>query len=171
MKKLIFLAVIAAIFPAHASIYKCGRTYTDKPCQGAQTVKIRSASGGVDVQDILLECRKDDGHIWYDTTECPEDYQQIARHPVPANLSVKDKIYIVEMRKQGRRNINEHEQRSALGIAPGQIDKAKTPNCKSIAEQIKRLDKRMRQPQSASSMSKLNEQRRKLSDRRFRECR
>ncbi len=171
MKQLIFLAVIAATAPSYAALYKCGSTYTDKPCEGAQIVKVTSGSGGVDVQGTLLECKNNDGKIWYDTRECPEDYKQIARHSVPANLSVKDKIYIVEMRKQGRRNLDEHEKRGSIGIAPSQIDKANTPNCKSIAEQIKHLDNQMRQPQSASSMSYLNEQRRKLSDRRFRACR
>ena len=152
MKQLIFLAAFAASFPAYASIYKCGGTYTDKPCEGAQTVRVRSGSGGVEVQGTLLECKNDDGKIWYDTRQCPQDYKQIARHSVPANLSVKDKIYIVEMRKQGRRNLDEHERRPSLGYAPSQLDKANTPNCKSIAEQIKYLDNQMRQPQSASSM-------------------
>lgn len=171
MKQLIFLAVIAASVPAYASIYKCGNTYTDKPCEGAQIVKTRNVSGGVDVQGVLFECKKNNGETWYYTDGCPEDHKYIARHPVPASLSVKDKIYIVEMRKQGRRNLDEHEQRGSIGIAPSQRDKANTPNCKGIAEQIKYIDNQMRQPQSASSMSYLNEQRRKLSDRRFRECR
>lgn len=171
MKQLIFLAALAATLPAYASIYKCGGTYTDKPCEGAQTVKVRSASGGLDVQGVLFECRKQDGQIWYYTYQCPEGEKYIARHSVPANLSVKDKIYIVEMRKQGRRNLDEHERRGSAGVMPSQIDKANTPNCKHIAEQIKHFDNLMRQPQSAASMSYLNEQRRKLSDRRFRECR
>lgn len=171
MKKILTILIFSSIACSHASIYKCGSTYTDKPCEGAQTVKVRSASGGVDVQGVLFECRKQDGQIWYYTYQCPEGEKYIARHSVPANLSVKDKIYIVEMRKQGRRNLEEHEQRGSLGYAPSQRDKANTPNCKSIAEQIKHLDNQMRQPQSASSMSYLTDQRRKLSDRRFRECR
>lgn len=171
MKQLIFLVAIVASVPAYAIIYKCGATYTDKPCEGAQTVKVRSASGGVDVQGVLFECRKQYGQIWYYTYQCPEGEKYIARHSVPASLSVKDKIYIVEMRKQGRRNLDEHERRPSLGYAPSQRDKANTPNCKSIAEQIKNLDNQMRQPQSASSMSYLTDQRHKLSDRRFRECR
>ena len=174
MKKILLFPLLTMAISAHAKIYQCGNTLTDKPCEGGKTLAVKRASGGVNAgsSGSLYEClRLSDRQIWYYTNGCPpKEYKQLALHNVPAALSVKDKIYIVEMRKQGRRALDSQKGGSA-GIVPSHVTKRDTPNCKSIDAQIKNLDEQMRAPQSASWMSYLSDQRRKLSDRRFRECR
>ncbi len=173
MKKILLAPLFTVAITAHAQIYQCGNTLTDKPCEGGKTLASKGASGGVNsgASGSLYEClRPSDRQIWYSTNGCPEEYKQLALHNVPAALSVKDKIYIVEMRKQGRRALDRQKGGSA-GIVPSHVTKRDTPNCKSIDAQLKSLDEKMRAPQSASGMSYLHDQRRKLSDRRFRECR
>lgn len=109
MKKILLAPLFTVAITAHAQIYQCGNTLTDKPCEGGKTLASKGASGGVNsgASGSLYEClRPSDRQIWYSTNGCPEEYKQLALHNVPAALSVKDKIYIVEMRKQGRRALD-----------------------------------------------------------------
>ena len=172
MKKILLAPLFTVAITAHAQIYQCGNTLTDQPCEGAKTLASSVFSAGnQDAESTVYECKKPNSSSFlYSTMPCKDGYLQVARHTVPSGVSFKDKVYIIEMRKQGRRALDSQKGGSA-GIVPSHVTKRDTPNCKNIEAQIKNLDEKMRAPQSASSMSYLNDQRRKLSDRRFRECR
>lgn len=173
MKKILLAPLFTAAIAAHAQIYQCGNTLTDQPCEGAKTLASQSvfSAGNQNAESTVYECKKpNERQVLYSTAQCTDGYLQVARHTVPSGVSFKDKVYIIEMRKQGRRALDSQKGGSA-GIVPSHVTKRDTPNCKSIDAQIKSLDEQMRAPQSASSMSYLSDQRRKLSDRRFRECR
>lgn len=129
------------------------------------TLSVAKASSS---EQIIFECESQTREYW-SNAKCDAGDTELGRYPTPRGLSFKEQVYIAEMKKQGRQMLN--RQGGSVAVIPSSVSRRDSGLCRSLEQQIRDVDEKMRKPQTLSSMNYYQEKRRQLSDRRFRECR
>lgn len=149
---------------ANAQVYRCGNTYSNQPCKGAQEVDVSPAVAdprGAQTKEIFL-CRASAGRLYWNHEHCSArgwSVERIAR--VPKNASWDDQVEMARSQKRNSESVASVPYSS--GATGSQVPS--TPSaCQQLDERIKWLDGMAR----VDSRPWITEERRLARDKQFR---
>ncbi|MDO5653524.1 MAG: hypothetical protein Q4G39_05415, partial [Brachymonas sp.] len=168
MKKqlfLLFLLLGVASFPPDASaqqtqIYRCGNTYSNKPCSGGKKVemdKVSTIPGDEAEREKILECRDAAGIYWTRNDACKQGDTELGAYTAPRGLSLKEQVYIAKMKKQVNEQLvvpnlpTASAGAGAASAAAADAGAEKPISCAEIAQSIKTLDEARRSQHDAGT--------------------
>lgn len=168
------LATVLCSMPCtgHAQVYRCGNTYSDAPCQGAQAVDLAppvQSHGGKASSTVFL-CRLAQRQFWSAQSCQSHNATMLRSQPVPSTWTWEQQW------KHAEREWQQAERRTAtqapLTHHADTSDLAQRrrawPDCASAEQRIRQLDAMGRRGGSADYMERLREERKETRDWQFR---
>ena len=167
---LAFSATLLLAAPATAQIYRCGTTYSQKPCPGGTEVDTSppvSVHGQPGRATVLYLCRGYDGGLFWTREHCRQRRALIEHtEMVPAHLGFEQQVELAKAQRD-----RSQAAAAPLPAAVPQVGSAlrdEPGQCVGLEERIRQLDQMARTGGTASYMDWVANERKLVRDRQFR---
>lgn len=170
------LLLSVAAHSAQAQVYRCGNTYSDAPCPGAQALDLRppvQAQATPGQRPVFL-CRRSSEHFWSSQSCNHHGASTLHRQNVPSDWPWEQQWQHAQRTwRQAQQRAQEAvpAQPPALIQAPpahGPSPHAPAASCAAADARIRQLDALGRQGGPVSVMERLRRERKALRDWQFR---